>query len=289
MHSRLIATLIVVSTLISCQSTDEHEMAGAPLRFAVSFPDEQSAEPLDGRMLLMISRQGDQEPRFQINDGARGQQIFGIDVDGLEPGEPAIVDHTVFGFPKESLALIAPGEYWVQALLHCYETFHRADGHVVKLPMDRGEGQRWNRAPGNLYSTPQKIRIGPQMEDAIEITLDNKIPPIPDPEDTKYIKHVKIQSKLLSEFWGRPMELGACVLLPEGFDEHPEARYPLIVNHGHFPYTFQRLSRGSTRSRFGAGLQRALPVGRVQQNSAAVCPLVLQGVDRPRYAAFHHH
>jgi hypothetical protein len=34
------------------------------------------------------------------------------------------------------------------------------------------------------------------------------------------------------------MYLGACVLLPEGFEAHPEAGYPLIINHGHFPYTF---------------------------------------------------
>jgi len=119
-------------------------------------------------------------------------------------------------------------------LLHRYETFHRADGHVVKLPMDR----RWNRAPGNLYSTPQKVYLDPAEKKTIHLVMDNKIPPIPPPQDTKYIKHVRLQSKLLTEFWGRPMFLGACVLLPEGFDEHPEARYPLVINHGHFPYTF---------------------------------------------------
>jgi hypothetical protein len=47
----------------------------------------------------------------------------------------------------------------VQALLHRYETSNAADGHTVKLPMDRGEGQQWSRAPGNLYSTPKQIRI----------------------------------------------------------------------------------------------------------------------------------
>jgi hypothetical protein len=31
------------------------------------------------------------------------------------------------------------------------------------------------------------------------------------------------------------MYLGAHVLLPEGFDSHPNARYPLVVFHGHFP------------------------------------------------------
>ena len=34
------------------------------------------------------------------------------------------------------------------------------------------------------------------------------------------------------------MHLGAHVLLPEGFDEHPEARYPLVIFHGHFTRTF---------------------------------------------------
>jgi hypothetical protein len=72
----------------------------------------------------------------------------------------------------------------------------------------------------------------------VELSLDQEIPPIPPPPDTKYIKHFKIRSELLSKFWGRPMELGACVLLPEGFDEHPDLRYPLCVFHGHFPYTF---------------------------------------------------
>jgi hypothetical protein len=104
--------------------------------------------------------------------------------------------------------------------------------------MDRGEGQKWNRAPGNLYSTPKEVFINPNQNKTIKIILDKKIPPIPKPKDTKYIKHVKIQSKRLTKFWGRPMYLGACVLLPEGFDEHPGARFPLIINHGHFPYTF---------------------------------------------------
>ncbi len=210
----------------------------APLKVGMAFSPELSAEALDGRMLLLISTDDDREPRFQISDGPTTQQAFGIDVDGLDPGEEAVFDATVFGYPVKSLADIPPGEYWVQGLLHIYETFHRSDGHVVKLPMDRGEGQHWNRAPGNLYSTPKKIMIAPSQDEVIRITLDQKIPPIPDPPETKYIKHVKIQSKLLTEFWGRPMHLGAHVLLPEGFDEHPEARYPLCVFHGHFPYDF---------------------------------------------------
>jgi len=186
----------------------------------------------------MISKNDSAEPRFQINPGPKGQQVFGVDVNGPAPGTDAIVDRSVFGFPVACLDELPAGEYFVQALLHRYETFRRSDGHTVKLPMDRGEGQQWNRAPGNLYSKPAKLMIDPSKDETIRISLDQEIPPIDPPKDTKYIKHVKIQSKLLTEFWGRPMHLGAVVLLPHGFDEHPDARFPLIVNHGHFIRTF---------------------------------------------------
>lgn len=211
---------------------------GGPLRFGLSFPEERSREAQDGRMLLLISSDETAEPRFQINDSVNTQLVFGIDVENLEPGKEALIDSDVFGYPLNSTSKIPAGEYWVQGLLNRYETFHRADGHVVKLPPDKGEGQQWNRKPGNFYSSPEKIGIDPAKDAVIHISLDREIEPIPDPPETKYIKHVKIQSKLLSEFWGRPMYLGAHVLLPEGFDEHPEARYPLVIQHGHFPYTF---------------------------------------------------
>ncbi len=189
----------------------------------------------------MLSTQKDGEPRFQITENPRTQQIFGIDVEGLAPGQEAVIDEKALGYPLESIRLVPPGKYRVQALIHKYETFHRADGHSVKLPMDRGEGQHWNRAPGNLYSTPKEITIEPANLPAsgtIAVKLDKVIPPIPDPPATKYIKHEKIQSERLTKFWGRPMHLGAHVLLPEGFDEHPKARYPLAIFHGHFPQTF---------------------------------------------------
>ncbi len=211
----------------------------AKLSFEISFPEVLSKNSLDGRVLLYIATNDEAEPRFQIKDGPDTQCIFGKDVNGLQPGEVVIINKNVFGYPKSSLSKIPAGEYWIQALINRYETFHRADGHVVKLPPDQGEGQRGDRKPGNLYSTPQKIYIDPEKNEVITIELDKKIPPIPEPKDTKYIKHIKIKSTLLSEFWGRPMYLGAHVLLPYGFDEHPKARYPLAIMHGHFNNDFR--------------------------------------------------
>jgi hypothetical protein len=231
--------LLVLSLLFigeACRKPVEE--SGARLRFAVRFPAERSAEPLDGRMLLLISSDDSAEPRFQVNDGPGTQLVFGLDVEGLDPGEEAVFDGSVFGYPLKSLGDLPAGEYWVQALLNRYETFHLASGGTVNLPPDKGEGQSWSRKPGNLYSLPAKMRLDPGKSGLVKILIDQEIPEIPDPPETKYIRHIKIQSKLLTEFWGRPMYLGAWVLVPEGFDEHPEARFPLIINHGHFPYTF---------------------------------------------------
>lgn len=223
----IVAAVLLATSVTLAQTT-----------FSVSFPRERSSQPLDGRLLLMLSKDTTREPRFQVNDGMTTQQIFGINVDGWKPGQSVTIDRKVNGFPTRSLAGVPKGSYWVQAVLHRYEAFHRADGYTVKLPMDRGEGQQWNRAPGNLLSKPKGVAIDPAKRGAISLVLDQEIPPIDPPKDTKYIKHVKIKSERLSKFWGRDMELGANILLPHGWEEHPEARYPLAVFHGHFSPTF---------------------------------------------------
>jgi hypothetical protein len=205
--------------------------------FSVSFPKSRSDKPLDGRILLILSTDASEEPRMQINDTPKTQIIFGVDVDGMQPGQARIVDASAAGYPIKSLRDVPPGEYLVQAVLHRYETFHRADGHTVKLPMDRGEGQHWNLAPGNLYSTPRKVTVG-ASSGTIAVVLDQEIPPIAPPQDTKYIRHLKIQSELLTRFWGRPMYLSANVLVPEGFDTHPEVHYPVIISEDHFNADF---------------------------------------------------
>ena len=213
-------------------------LSAGKLKFVINYPTEQDGNILEGRVLLMLAKSDESEPRFQITYQNHTGLIYGVDALGKKPKGGVIIDGTVFGYPIESLDNIPAGEYWVQGLLHTYETFNLKTGHTVKLPMDNGEGQKWNRSPGNLYSTPKKIFLDPDKKKYVKITLDQVIPPIEPPEDTKYIKHIQMQSKLLTEFWGRPMYLGAHVLLPESFDEHPEAKYPLMIFHGHYPHDF---------------------------------------------------
>jgi hypothetical protein len=232
MKSRFYIFLIL---LIGCSAPANRNN----LSFKISFSQELIDQAQDGRLLLMLANNSKSEPRFQINDGLTTQLIFGVDIDGLKPDEEFVIDNSnAYGFPIQSLNNIPAGEYFVQALLNRYETFNLNTGHTVKLPPDQGEGQQWNVKPGNFYSTPTKVAIDPSKNSVVTITMDQKNPPMKTPEDTKYIRHIKIQSKLLTEFYGKPIFLGAHVLVPEGFDEHPEAKYPLMVYHGHFPSDF---------------------------------------------------
>ena len=205
--------------------------------FSVTFPHEVSAQPLDGRLLLILATDPSDEPRNQIDDTPRTQMVFGLTVDGLQPGEPAIVDSSAWGYPVRSLKDVPPGEYSVQAVLNKYTTFHRSDGKTVKLHADQGEGQVWNSSPGNLYSNAQKLTVKAGGA-PIAISLTEVIPPIIVPADTKYVRHIRIQSATLAKFWGQPMFLSAIVLVPEGFDEHPNARFPLMIFHDHFAADF---------------------------------------------------
>jgi hypothetical protein len=205
------------------------------VEFKIALPAEVGTEAVDGRVLLLLTTNDETEPRFQVRAGFRAIQVFGVEVEGLVSDSTVRIDDSIQGYPAAGLAAVPPGEYHVQAVLHRYSTFNRGDGHTVKLPMDRGEGQQWNRAPGNLFSLPRLIAFDPSSDTEIAITLDQIIPPIEPPADTDYVKHLRIQSELLTEFWGRPMFLGAHVLLPHGYNEHSDARYPLMIFHGHFP------------------------------------------------------
>jgi hypothetical protein len=234
MNKQIVFIFILFGFFLSC-STDKGD---ARLNFHIRFSDSLDTDMTDGRIILMFSKNPSVEPRFEIEEGPETQQAFGINVENRMKGEIVQFEGSELGYPIENIKVLPADTYYVQALFHKYEIFKRGDGHTVKMPMDRGEGQQWNQAPGNLYSTPVKISLNPNSKQKIEILLDQVIAPIPEPEDTEWVKHIRIKSKLLSEFWGRDMYLGAHILLPAGWNEKTNVKYPLAIFHGHFPKDF---------------------------------------------------
>jgi S-formylglutathione hydrolase FrmB len=215
--------------------------------------------PTTGRAFVIFTRDESREPRLQAGSYAGSAPVFGLDVSGLRPDEPAVIDASTLGFPLKSLREIPAGEYLVQGLLNVYTQVTPKHGKTIWVHWDQWEGQQWNRSPGNLVSEVQRVRWDPTGS-ALQLTLTRKLSPVEVPPDTRWVKRLKIQSKILTEWWGRPVYLGAVALLPRGWEANPTTRYPAIYIQGHFglgaPFGFNPDGQPETAEARAARLQR---------------------------------
>ncbi len=250
--------IVIGFCLLACAG-----VAGAAdkLTFEISFPVAVHQQPITGRVFVIISKDKERDPRLQAGSWGDTSPLFGTDVNQLKPDESAIIDSTTLGYPPQSLTDIPAGDYHVQALMNVYTEFHRSDGHVIWAHMDRWEGQQFNISPGNLYSETQDVHLDPKTGYTLKLSLTKVIPPIELPADTAWVKHIKIQSKLLTKFWGHTIYLGATVLLPQGYDAHPAEHYPVLYVQDHFdlgpplPFVESNASLNSQGCRSEAGLE----------------------------------
>src|SRR5215467_4048646 len=208
--------------------------ARAQARFEITVPASAHAGPLTGRVYVALSKMSEGQRTPIQQTGETGVPRFGANIDNATPGRAIVVDAQAFGFPVRSVRDIPAGEYWVQPFVTVYTKFARADGHTVWLHMDQWEGQQWKRSPGNIYGDPVKVTFNPKSSTPIRLVADKVIPPVQVPADNDDVKRIKIQSEILSRWWGQPIYLGATVLLPKDYDKHPDVKYPIIYDQGHF-------------------------------------------------------
>jgi hypothetical protein len=203
-------------------------------RFEVTIAPAAHAGPLTGRVVVVVAKQEQPEPRVTISP--RGPALFAIDVEQLAPGQAAIVDDGALGYPM-ALAALPPGDYVVQPVVNVYEQVHRADGHTIWVHMNDGTIEFFQFAVGNLYGDPQRVHLG--GGGTVHLAVTHVIAAPPRPADSEWLKHVRIQSRLLTQFWGRPVFIHATVLLPRGYNSHPDTYYPSVYPLGHAPVPFQ--------------------------------------------------
>jgi hypothetical protein len=234
--SRRLLALVVVLLLCSAASaaaSEPHETGSAP-KFEISFSRAVSSNPVTGRLILIVATKPEPEPRLAVNPN--GPAMAGMDIEQLQPEQTVTIDEKTLAFPK-SLAEFPAGDYYVQAIINVYTQVHRSDGHTIWVHMNDGREEFFNSAIGNLYSGVQKIHLG--AGGTFQIKIDKIIPPPEADPDTEFVKHVRIHSEKLSAFWGYPIYIHATVLLPKGYDEHPNAHYPTVYTMGHsVPFQF---------------------------------------------------
>ena len=205
----LLTSLLCLAPLAALPANPPKSTA---LQFAVALGKNLDAPAPAGRLFVVLARTNNPEPRLMLGrTGPSAPQVLARDLKGLVPGAPAIVDASAFGFPITNLANVPAGDYFVQALF------------------DANTDLRLPAAPGNRYSQAQKLHLDPTQGGHFKLELTDQIPAEQLPTETAQIKFVKIQSKLLSAFHGRPIFLRAGIILPRDYERDPSRRYPLLL------------------------------------------------------------
>jgi hypothetical protein len=235
---RVVAIVVALSGAVGLAQSPP---AAGP-RIEIAFARSARAEPVTGRVYVAFARDaervaqrpGGPSPTPIDLTGPTGTPLFSTSIENLKPGAIAAIDADDLGHPVQSLRDVPAGRYWVQPFVNVYTRFARKDGHTVWMHMDQWEGQNWKRSPGNLYGEPVQVTFDPKSTAPITLVADKVVAPISMPADTDQVKRFKMQSRILSEWWGHPIYLGATVLLPRDYARQPAARYPAVYFQGHF-------------------------------------------------------
>jgi len=200
------------------------------ITFRVKFdPKLVGAKPDSGRVLVAIAKSG-QRPNF-TNYHPPVLPVLGADADAFSVDTIVTLDAGSTTFPFVRLDDLPAGEYSVQAIF--------ATNRDINLP----------NAPGNRFCDPVTVKLDPAAGIRVELTLDKSYAErVPKASATH--KYLKIPSKRLTDFHGRPMEFRVGVVLPPDFDNQPQKRYGLIVDIGGFGTRYTAAARLRADSRF---------------------------------------
>jgi len=182
--------------------------APQPLDFRVTFDSKVSAAPFTGRLFVMLSKRPINVVLGGIN-WFNPEPTFALDVKDWQPGQQAVFGANSLGYPF-ALAKLPKGKYWLQAV----------------MDFDRG-GKNFSASDGNGYSQAVSLDLDPASSGPISLTIDQVYASSPFKESAR-LKLVDIESKLLSDFNGRPTRLRAAVVLPKSYAAEQNRRYPIV-------------------------------------------------------------
>ncbi len=251
--------LVLIAVFILAIASASMAEAVSGFKFEVKVPDNFVGE-LNGRCLVILSKDASKsEPKNQVS--VTGAPVFGKTVYGLKAGDVitfTAADKEVYGYPFQ-MDSIPQAELYVQAFFVKYTKFTRSNGSTIWAMADHGGGGKMFSNPFNLYSKVVKSAIDVKTDASVKLELTEEIKlsaPLKDGEVTQqgnyeekpYLKYVKIQSKLLTEFWGTPMYIGANILLPSTYGKIAGKKYPVLYYQGHWPGGGAPLSYESTNA-----------------------------------------
>jgi S-formylglutathione hydrolase FrmB len=195
----------------------------AEVQFAVHWDKELYEGPFRGRVVVYLSSDGG-EPRFGP-DWFKPNPMYSATFSGVTPGQPMVLnDANTTGFPGRLSALPA-GTYTVQAVI------------------DRNLGGRAiGDSPGNLYSDPVQVAVSSEAKPQIVNLACSHLVTEQAFKETHWVRQAVMESKLLGDWYGRPVEMRAAVVLPDEWFKEPTRQFPVIYEIPGFGGTHYMLS-----------------------------------------------
>lgn len=199
--------------------------------FKVSVGEEIKASfKSDGRLFVFLNKNENVEPYTQ-SWPSKENNIFAKNITGLEVDKIFIIEDPE-GWSKTSewsFNSVPEGIYYVQILW---------DQDI--------EGSNLT-APGNIYSTKQKIEVSKST--LLDISIDNEIADL-EIEENEFVKFVNFKSDTLSKWWNRPIYLKASILLPNNYDKNLDKPYSIRYNIAGYGGRFTRINRTARNDAF---------------------------------------
>ncbi len=184
------------------------------------------AEPVSGRLLIFV-KQGSGDKDVETSE-FRPQEtwVAAQEIHDLKPGAAVEFDADQLAFPSPFSALTA-GTYEAQAVLdvdHAYNYSGRNPHDWVSPVVALAA---WTPGSGAepVLTLDHHAEENPRRVQMVAAATAQIKPGVAQVEE--------FQSTMLSRFWGHPVSIKACVILPPGYDEHGPEKYPTAYwTHG---------------------------------------------------------
>ena len=196
--------------LTVCLCVQEPAVPVQPLQFSVTH-DGAAGESIDGRLYIMLTK--GKVPPIGGPNWMRAEPFFALDVEDWNADIPLVLD--------DNADAMAPMSTLEEATWKAVAVF-RKDNDQSRLAV-----------PGGLYG--EAVTFEGSGTDAGTVTMTaNTLVPDRDWKPHKNLRLDETPSELLSDFYGREVEHGSCVIVPDNYDPDREEPYPVMYWIGGF-------------------------------------------------------